>query len=307
MSFYTVSPVEVTKLEFFNYVENVFETAPSQKLPPLVVAGSASENLTLRFNALEEGIASGKLNIYYENAPSALEVVLFGNVVDTAAGVFLKINEHEANTGENIQIPVVLKIENDEIEFVSESDSISFTLSYNATLLDPLKQPRGIIENGLRIINYDLPMQVSQDSILTELFFRSALGNDSLTSLELSNVSTNTDRKVNSSGGSFKLLDICLEGGSRLVRSRLEDAGITGIIPNPASLEAEIKLNIIEKGTKKLYLRNSIGQLVREVDISHLKPGNHNYNMDLSGLSAGVYLLQLSTPGLMQSKKLIVK
>jgi hypothetical protein len=187
-----------------------------------------------------------------------------------------------------------------------KGDSISFTLRYNATLLDPLKQPGGRIENGLRLIDYKLPFEVTQDSILTEIFFRAALGNDSVTTLEiLDPVSTNRGYDFDSSNGSFKLLDLCREGGVRLLHSSGEPSGIVSIEPNPASEKAEIKLNLIEKGRTLLKLSDNIGNNVLFLAEWQNETGEKSIELDISGLSSGLYYLILQTPSGAEVRKMM--
>ena len=298
-------PLEIRDMEIVSDTEGTFALADDQEYGGFSINAGETADISLKFNALTEGITTGRLLIHYDEGTEPQEVMLYGTGIDTSLVLTVKIDDHEAKTGRIVRIPVILdgyKKYMDEL-----NDSVSFSLKYNSTLLAPMKEPFGEVIKGTRIINYELPVNIYKDSLLTELFFKAALGNDTSTTLRIENIqTTNTLYRFEADKGYFRILDLCEEGGTRLLSSREGKSGIIGVKPNPASERVSIELNIIEKGKVSLSIINNYGNEKLMLLESANAVGIGKINADFSQYSSGIYFIILRTPSGIQVEKLLI-
>jgi len=138
-----------------------------------------------------------------------------------------------------------------------------------------------------------------------EIPFIVGLGNEEICPLILDNIApTGGPANIQSEDGTFKLLGICREGGTRLFlpTGKVE---ILAIIPNPASDNVEIKINLIEKGKTSLSVINSNGLKVQEFDMTG-ELGLKTVNVDIREFGNGMYFIQLQTPTVLTNQKLMI-
>lgn len=175
--------------------------------------------------------------------------------------------------------------------------TIDLTLRYNASLLAPTgATPKGTIMGKGRELSLSLPIPTNGDTVLTTLTFKAALGDDSLTTLDIINpTSDNINVTVVDSDGEFKLLDLCREGGARLLNPN-GMTGITKIHPNPASSIVHADIKTVEKGITTLSLYDVMGREVRKYIEGVNEPLDEQRAFDVSGISQGRYMLILHTP-----------
>jgi hypothetical protein len=206
-----------------------------------------------------------------------------------------------------LNIPVILK--NASGLELSGITAIQTDLLFNPSLLTPLDRvtyPMQIINNKhakIAIKNITVKSNVNE-SIMT-IPFIVGLGNEEICPLILDNiVPTGGPANIQSEDGSFKLLGICREGGTRLFlpTGKVE---ILAIIPNPASDNVEIKLNLIEDGRTNLCIYNTSGSKVEEFNLTG-KTGLQIINIDLRTFSTGLFFIQLQTPTVLTNQKLMI-
>ena len=77
-------------------------------------------------------------------------------------------------------------------------------------------------------------------------------------------------------------------------------------IPNPATNETLIRIYLEDDAKVLLNLFDIIGSHIQTISNGFYTKGYHEFNIDLSGLSAGTYLYQISTGGERKSKRLEV-
>ena len=85
-----------------------------------------------------------------------------------------------------------------------------------------------------------------------------------------------------------------------------EDFQLFDAIPNPASNETLIRIYLEDDATILLNLFDIIGSHIQTISNGFYTKGYHEFNIDLSGLSAGTYFYQISTAGERKSKHLEV-
>ncbi len=79
------------------------------------------------------------------------------------------------------------------------------------------------------------------------------------------------------------------------------------IYPNPATSEANIKLELKEPDDIKLTLVNSIGQQVTTVTHNELSPGMHQFSLDVNSYPRGIYFVKIEGNGYSFNQKLSVQ
>ena len=174
---------------------------------------------------------------------------------------------------------------------------IDLTLRYNASLLAPTgPTPKGTIIGKERELSLSLPIPTNGDTVLTILTFKAALGDDSVTTLDIINpTSDNINVTVVDNDGEFKLLDLCHEGGARLLNPN-GTTGITKIHPNPASSIVQAEVKTIEKGMIEIALYDVMGKTVRTFLGGEQEPLELHQTYDVTGIPQGRYMLILRTP-----------
>lgn len=174
---------------------------------------------------------------------------------------------------------------------------IELALRFNASLLAPTgATPKGTIIGKERELFLSLPIPTNGDTVLTTLTFKAALGDDSVTTLDIINpTSDNINVTVVDNDGEFKLLDLCREGGARLLNPN-GITGITKIHPNPTSSIVQADIKTVEKGITTLSLYDVMGREVRKYIEGTNEPLDERRAFDVSGISQGRYIFILRTP-----------
>jgi hypothetical protein len=76
--------------------------------------------------------------------------------------------------------------------------------------------------------------------------------------------------------------------------------------PNPFNPSTQIRYALPVASQVRLEVFNSVGQKVMVLVDGQQSAGRHQVSFDASGLSSGVYLYKLSTPGFSQTKKMLL-
>lgn len=193
---------------------------------------------------------------------------------------------------------------------MDESDVTGFTvdLSFNATLLEPLDEPKGQIENGIRTLPLNLPAVADEQNKLITLRFISGLGNDSLTALTLENLLPVGDTiALTKIDGEFRLTGLCDKGGKRLLNPN-DEISLFSINPNPSGESFDLIYELIETGRTKIYMVDRAGRKTRMLYDGAGKPGINTIHVDTHEIPAGTYFIIMETPTSRHSQRMeIVK
>jgi len=232
---------------------------------------------------------------------------LFGEginpLIDT---VSISIGEVIAAPGDVISIPISLK-KLSQKQFSNEFHSIKAELSFNATILEPLTETdKDVIINNIRTISLEIP--VAESEINYEIKFKAALGNDTSSVLKLSNVLPVGSSKVVISykSGTFKLKDLCKEGGIRLFDSN-NKLFLSQNKPNPFEEETKVDIEVLEEGIYSLIILDETGRTVKTVFEQNLAPAQYSFNINCSDLPSGSFFYMLKTPSQMVLKRMVLK
>jgi WD40 repeat protein len=265
--------------------------------PPFTLAAGAEHAISGRFSPQDPGRVSGKILFYYTGVGSPAVVSLFGNGI----GGEVYLPNDSAAPGEHILLPLKLV---GPTKYLSNAGATKFraTIAFDASTLTPTNRAeRGAITtdglqtttinatwDGLTNVLYQMPMTVglglfdSSVMMVTDFAWLDSKGAD----LPLDYTSSN---------GTFKLLNVCTQGGTRLYNVAGK-ATLSQSRPNPAQTSTSIDFVTIEQGTTTLTLTDMLGRTVETLEQSELTPGAHTIQFDASKLAPGVYYYILQTP-----------
>lgn len=218
----------------------------------------------------------------------------FSIIANTGGNIVVYTNDQTAKTNDVINIPIL--IDDPGSAIAGGATQVTIDFEYNATMLEPIGMtPKGTITNGKRKMSLTLPINPN-DTVLTRLQMRVALGNDSVTKLDVIAPTTNAPLVIASDlDGSFKLLDLCTQGGARLINP---DGIATMIVtaPNPTRTFLNIDLTLIEDGKTSLILSDITGRKIKTIFDEEVINGKRALQLPVGDLSSGRYYLTLQTP-----------
>jgi hypothetical protein len=95
-------------------------------------------------------------------------------------------------------------------------------------------------------------------------------------------------------------------GGVGVTESALNSASNSVIYPNPASNYATLEIDLKNNSSVDITVLNTIGQLVKTTTAQG-QVGENTINIDLSGLSTGIYMVNIKVGNASSTKKLVVQ
>jgi len=259
--------------------------------------------LDLRFKPSYIGGTSGIAKVFYEPSIIPVEVPLFGRGISPDKFVRLQLDTIEINSGEEFMLGLKVEDLDDLIE--ENTFDVYANLQFNPTVIEPLKN-RGFIRDNKREIPFQFSLNNKSNGYISFVEFKSALGNDSETTVEISIDSVTSNLPVFVKTGLVKIMDLCFQGGVRLINNT-DIGGILNISPNP-TYDKNIKINInnIEDGVLEIKLFNIKGELVEILNTGYLDKGQYNYKINANNLSKGIYYLRYKSDSIQQVKKIII-
>ncbi|MFP4368783.1 MAG: choice-of-anchor D domain-containing protein [Candidatus Kapaibacterium sp.] len=262
--------------------------------------------MELRFIPETTGLKNSQVVFSHDGHGSPSKLSLFGEgVLPDYGSAVISIDDIAAPSGSIIEVPVRINDLNMP-PGSGDLEGFEFNLTFNKTMLSPMDETISD-ETGerTRTVRYRFDADNESDGLLGWLKFHSGLGNDTITTLALSGVSTIGNARLNLSAnsGSFRLTDYCSDGGVRLYdqdgRLSLEQNE-----PNPAESQTMINFEIREAGRTVINLTDMSGRLVKTLVNSSYAPGRYSVNLDASELPAGKYIYTLETPNQRLSRTL---
>lgn len=77
------------------------------------------------------------------------------------------------------------------------------------------------------------------------------------------------------------------------------------VYPNPTQGEVQLDFELLKSSPVQIRLRDLQGRVLKTQSYTQLQPGEHRQELDLTGLTAGLYLVELQAASHTQIKKLI--
>ena len=263
--------------------------------------------MDLRFLASSIGRTSGTLEFHYQGVGSPAIVQLYGQ----GLGGNVIIPDDSAYAGDRIKVK--LEFGNQSIPLANDLiTNYKVILSYNPTLLY-CDEPSAKREYNKNLETIELTGKWDgTSSTLGGFDFIVGLGNVVTTEVTLEEFywldkdNNLIDFEVEKQSGTFTLLGICEEGGTRLLNP-YSKAGITSISPNPAENLINIELSLSEFGNTELCLYNLLGEKVSTIFSESVSQKSIlELNSDISKIGSGQYLLIFRTPTYTETRQLLI-
>ncbi|MEI6089226.1 MAG: choice-of-anchor D domain-containing protein [bacterium] len=266
---------------------------------PAIIKSKDSLKFAIEFLPTDIQDHFAKIYLPIEPCNFTKEVNIAGVV--SSAKVTINNANCEAFPGDIIEIPISL-LHATNLQY-SGITGLDLDLIYNPTLLSPRDYSGESINNMNSKISFkNLPITGPD---LTKIKFTVGLGNAQSCDLILEHVKPiGGTANIDVENGTFKLLGICREGGTRLINPTGK-AEILSIMPNPASEDIEIKVNLIENGATIVSIFNSNGMKIKEYNIIG-ETGQKTINLNAKDFSNGLYFIQLQTPTVLENQKLMI-
>ncbi len=262
-----------------------------------------SRKMTIRFKPIYGGRTSSQLGFEFHSIGSPAIVNLFG----TGIGGSVYIKNDSAIAGKKLSLKIVM--ENVKPEGIAAiAPNFEAKIRFQKTIIAPLIGADWNVINDSTYIKIKGTIGFSNE--LAQIPIISCLGNVEETYIDIiefylvDNLGNKVDYNFEKQSGLFKLLGICREGGTRLFNPTGK-AEILSIMPNPASEDVEIKVNLIEDGATLVSIYNSNGMKIKEYNING-ETGQKTINLNAKDFSNGLYFIQLQTPTVLENQKLMI-
>jgi len=270
--------------------------------PKYNLESGESKATNIEFTPNKIGLHTAQINIITQSD------TLIRNIQGTGIGKLLvTIKNDSAYAGDIRRLKLVMSnIKPEQIGAIAPN--FSAKIRFEKTILTPLKRiDRNIVNDSIYM---NISGKISTSVELAQILVVAGLGKVEETTIDIvdfkltDDSGNKVDFDIKATPGLFKLLGICREGGTRLINPTGK-AEILSIIPNPASDDIEININLIEEGASLLSVYNSNGIKIKEINITG-ETGLRLINLNAKEFSNGLYFIQLQTPTVLENKKLII-
>ena len=252
----------------------------------------------MRFNPEDLGRKNAQISINYNDKGTPTIINLFGEgIISTIDSATIYIDNASGEPGETVSVPI--KVKNiGSYGFPSNVEGFYTYLKFNSTLLEPIGTfDEDVVKDYERRIKISLPKTFGADSVLRRIEFKVGFGNDTISplTLEYTHPIGLGNIVLNEESGSFKINNLCFDGGIRLF-DPIGRLSLAPNIPNPVTDVTKINFEIIENGMTKLYITDILGNQVVELINQDLREGKYEITLNLSTLPQGNYNYVLKTP-----------
>ncbi len=206
----------------------------------------------------------------------------------------LCMDTFEGDPGKDITME--LRLCNSQSVIESGAKEIETALLFNASLLLPLDDfyLENITKNGLRILRFRAPINLQNTDVLASLRFRIGLGDDTVTTLRLTDFhSIGGKLHLSAKSGTFYLRGVCLEGGARLWRQGYATS-LLAVSPQPAEDVVRIDFTLAEKSPVQLTLSDYLGRNVFTEYLPAQENGLNYTTLNLRNIPRGLYQLRMT-------------
>lgn len=317
---WTTVPVAFDPAKLLGVPSGVAVLSPSG---PFVVGAGDSMEVVLEYAPTLSGESiSGMLRVM-ASAPcdAALSAVVRGGSAIDERRMLLRWEDAEARAGEIVPLRLVLRQE----KMPGDPDSVLLrtTLDMDASLLlereihslipDVSVRVVGITPSfgGRRKVEMEIWGVLPARGEIVEASALALLGRAPSSqlivgpSLVIAAGSPDSLALADSITGTFRLLDLCESGGTRLVR--IEGALRLALLgSNPVRGSGAVEVELVEQGRTRLSLASPMGEIVGRLIDAPLSPGIYRAVLDGSALPSGLYWLILETPTATERRSVVI-
>ncbi len=256
----------------------------------------------IEFTPNRIGLHTAKINIITQSDTLIRNIQGIG-----VGGILVCVLNDSAYAGDIRRLKLIMSGLKPEV-VANFAPNFSAKIRFQKTILTPLKKSERNVVNDSSYMN--ISGKVSTTNELGQLLVVAGLGTVEETTIDIvefilkDDLGNKVNYEIEKQAGLFKLLGICREGGTRLINptGKVE---ILSIIPNPASEDIEIKVNLIEEGVSTISVYNLNGAKLREFSLNE-GTGLKTINLNLKDFDNGLYFIELQTPTVVNHQKLMI-
>jgi WD40 repeat protein len=267
-------------------------------ITPFDLDFAQTKNIEFRFIPNRVGLHSAKVNLITQSDTLIYNIIGEGISNKDTAKLTFKTIRIEANTGVSIKVPIIL--ENAISLSTSSITSLQTDLIFNSSMLFPMDYKIDSIGLNLgKITITNMPANKKSGDTLALVRFIPSLGNAQECDLVLANpIASGGNANFTLVNGHFKLLDVCYDGGVRLLNGTTQ-TNLFSIFPNPANDNIEIEYSNADNGLAEFKLINVLGEIVGSIQLD--KTQNGKAKMNLKNLPSGQYFGVFNTESINQN------
>ncbi len=289
---YSLSPQALAQFSF------------TDDLPQVLHAGD-SLKIKGRFTALKEGLVQSIFNMEHDEIGSPLQISFIGEGYKENATALFAIDTLELETNKVARFKI--RLMDSAFYWLSGVGGYKAVISFNKTLMVPiLDTPEGKIVDDKRVIELNLPALPVEENIMSELMFRTTLGNADETVVSLDSIIPQSGEiETGRNSGLLRITNICYETGEprfvegtpkqQINSAELSDDGILGV-----------NFTAIEKGVYKLSVFDISGRQTGELSLNINRVGEYKARLEVDAIAANSYIINLHTPSTLLTYKLAV-
>jgi WD40 repeat protein len=267
----------------------------------------------LRFDPDSVGFYNAALRIYSESHSPFDKILLVANSVKPRIdSLTMSIKSFEGDVGEKVRTNLELK-DISNLGIHDNIEGISFKISFNYSMLEPLFDYEKSELNGTirtLYLSRAFPDSVRngqvENIILEKLEFFVALGNDTETILEISDIKPLGKGKIalKTEDGNFSLTGNAHDNGKRL----LYDLGLSSFsyYPNPSENTSILKFTMSEYLKVNITLSDAKGAFISLIANDYFDKGEYEINLETEKLAQGTYYCTIETALGKTTKKIII-
>lgn len=264
-------------------------------ISPDITPGRRTSDMLVTFAGGQAGKLYETTYTFVDTICDRNQTVTLRAYVKSIIGGRVRIGKIDARTGELISVPVyVSNLTNMDRTTVKE-----FTMhcTVNGRILTPSgSTPAGTLKpDGSRSFSIPVPL-TSKDSMATVLSFQTTWGNDTSSVIRIDSITVADTLQFRTFNGEVRLVDLCrISGRARLISLRSNGVGVS-INPTPASTQASVTLDLVERGRTSVLLYDTQGRNLALLYDEDTPPGRWTIPLDLSSLHNGTYFVVMTTP-----------
>lgn len=264
---------------------------------PEVTQPGASSIATIRFLGGRSGETFESSYTFRDSVCQQQQVLRLRASVKDVIGVTIRPSHVRTVSGTSVSVPIF--VTNRQNLDRTTVQSMTVTFAVNGTLLLPTgSTPMGTLSDGgrLRSFSMEVPIPRGADSLATTLQFLTAWGNDSVSTVDVVDVTVADTLQVTVAPGSVTFDDICRAGQSSRFFSRSAPTAAIAVAPQPSNGMASAMVTLVESGTSTISIVDVTGRTIATVFEGVLPPGRHTVPLDVTNVTTGSYWIVLTTP-----------
>jgi hypothetical protein len=251
--------------------------------------------MDVRYKPVRSGTVSSRLKFLADD-PSAPAYINLTGTATSPGEILLYTESHEAFPGVTKEIPVKIAGRVRDQTFFEQSMSLDF--GYNPSVLAPIGNQGTIYDDTTSLLSMaNIPFKLGTIGTHTA---KAGLGNREHSPLSLHNITIPAGIEYYTDFGTFSLLGLCKDGGTRLLQ--IEPSQIEGaLFATIHNLVLEVVAETRERGIWTIELYSMQGQKLYSYSTTIAEERYLQTEFDISKLASGGYLLVATSPTMQKS------